>query len=124
VNDSSVNVGIFDSSLAKKGTSEQNQRMTLARLTSAMAVRSAIEEYDRLGRDKFLRVYGFGTARKYILVYDGQQYDSKAIAGVAHKYQFPNIGPLSSDMFSGGVAKDGAATCLRALGFQVVKVGN
>jgi hypothetical protein len=97
--------------------------MSLAQLTSTTAVKSAIAECDRLGREKFLRVYGFRPARRYLLVFEGRKYDSKAIAGVAHGYQFPNIGPLTSAMFSGGVAKTGAACRLRGLGFHIDSVG-
>jgi 5-methylcytosine-specific restriction enzyme A len=96
--------------------------MSLAQLTSALAVKAAIEECDRLGRDEFLRIYGFGPARKYLLLYEEREYDSKAIAGVAHKYEFPGLGPLTSDMFSGGISKDGAARRLRELGFQIEEI--
>jgi putative restriction endonuclease len=91
--------------------------MSLAHLTSAVAVSSAIEEFNRLGRDEFLRKYGFGESRQYFLLVGGRKYDSKAIAGAAHGYQFPKIGPLTPAMFSGG--KAGAARRLRELGFQV-----
>jgi hypothetical protein len=91
--------------------------MQLAQLTSVVAVTSAIEECDRLGRDEFLRKYGFGQTRQYILVFEGRKYDSKAIAGVAYGYQFPNLGPLTPAMFSGG--KAGAARRLRNLGFRI-----
>jgi hypothetical protein len=64
-------------------------------------VHSAIREFDRLGRDTFLNTYGFGKARDYFLVQDGQLYDSKAIAGVAHQY-LPGHAPLKADEFSGG----------------------
>ncbi|MEW2106339.1 hypothetical protein ACWDTQ_15295 [Streptomyces cellulosae] len=47
---------------------------------------AATEELRRLGRDAFLRTYGFGRARSYELVLDGSRYDSKVIAGVAHGY--------------------------------------
>ena len=96
--------------------------MSLAQLTSALAVKSAIEECDRLGDDEFLGIYGFGPARKYLLLYEGRKYDPKAIAGVAHKYEFPGLGPLTSDMFSGGITKDGAARRLRALGFRIEEI--
>jgi hypothetical protein len=74
----------------------------LSDLSSRKAVLLAIAEHDRLGRAEFLRRYGFGKARGYFLVYEGRRYDSKAIAGVAHGYQFPDQGPLTSDRFSGG----------------------
>jgi hypothetical protein len=98
-------------------TPAHNWCMSLAHLTSAVAVNSAIEEFESLGRHEFLRKYGFGEARQYFLVAGGRKYDSKAIAGAAHGYQFPNLGPLTPAMFSGG--KSGAARRLRELGFQI-----
>jgi len=40
-----------------------NQRMSLAELTSVAAVRAALQEFDDLGREAFLARYGFGAAR-------------------------------------------------------------
>jgi hypothetical protein len=57
-----------------------NLDMSLADLTRP-AVLAAIEEHDRLGREDFLHRYGFGPARDYRLLFDGREYDSKAIAG-------------------------------------------
>lgn len=91
--------------------------MSLAHLTSVVAVNSAIKEFDRLGREQFLRKYGFGEARQYFLVVGGRKYDSKAIAGAAHGFQFPSLGPLTPAIFSGG--KSGAARRLSELGFQI-----
>jgi hypothetical protein len=98
--------------------------MSLAELTSPDSVKAAIEECDRVGRDQFLRQYGFRPARLYLLVFEGRKYDSKAIAGVAHGYQFPHLGPLTSAMFSGGISRDGAATRLRDLGFHIDPLKN
>jgi 5-methylcytosine-specific restriction enzyme A len=53
--------------------------MALSDLT-ASAVVKAIEEFDQLGRDSFLKKYGFGRARGYVLQKDGHSYDSKAIS--------------------------------------------
>ena len=89
--------------------------MSLVELTPE-AVRQAIAEFDRLGRDSFLSIYGFGKARAYFLVHNGQAYDSKAIAGVAHQY-LPAHAPLTSDSFSGG--EKAAAGRLRELGFDI-----
>ena len=50
----------------------------------------AIEEFDQVGRNYFLKKYHFGHAKSYWLVYDGRKYDSKAIIGVAHKYARPD----------------------------------
>lgn len=59
--------------------------MALADITRD-AVERAISECDKLGRDAFLSKYGFKRARKYLLLENGKEYDSKAIAGVAHGY--------------------------------------
>ncbi len=92
--------------------------MSLVRMSSRAAVFRAIERYDELGAPEFLKRYGFGPARRYRLVYDGRDYDSKAIVGVAHGYEFPELGPLRSEEFSGGVT--GAAAKLRELGFDII----
>ncbi|WP_277327490.1 hypothetical protein [Streptomyces sp. JH14] len=42
----------------------------------------AIAEHDRLGSEAFRDTYGYRAAATYLLVHEGQQYDSKAIAGV------------------------------------------
>jgi hypothetical protein len=76
--------------------------MALKDITSRDAILQAIRECDRIGREQFLARYGFGEAHRYFLVLDGQRYDSKAIVGVAHGYQFPAQGPLRSPAFSGG----------------------
>jgi hypothetical protein len=46
-------------------------------------------------RDDSLHLYAFGQAREYLITHNGREYDSEAIAGVAHRYQFPEFGPLS-----------------------------
>ena len=45
-------------------------------------------------------------ARAYFLYENGRYYDSKAIVGVAHGYEFPEEGPLHPADFSGGAAND------------------
>jgi len=90
--------------------------MALGDLSSRSAVLEAIAEYDRLGQAAFLRKYRFGRAREYYLLHDGRRYDSKAIAGAAHGYQFPQ--PLQAADFSGGEAT--VASKLRSLGFEVI----
>jgi hypothetical protein len=93
--------------------------MSISNLTSPTAVRLAVSECVRLGRESFLRLYGYGFAREYPLIYDGNEFDSKAIAGVAHGYQFPDQGPLRATEFSGGIAPGGAALKLFQLGFSI-----
>jgi len=93
--------------------------MSLKDLTHRSAVLKAINEYDQKGREAFLREHGFGPARNYYLVYQGKSYDSKAIAGVAHGYQHPNLGPLRSSNFNGG--ENTVMARLKALGFEVIR---
>lgn len=76
---------------------------------------SALEEYDKLGRDDFLARYGFGRAHDYVLWHDGRTYDSKAILGVARQYASGTA--ATSEQFSGG--RTGAARLLTDLGFYV-----
>jgi hypothetical protein len=78
----------------------------------------AIEEYDRLGQDRFLAEHGFGRATAYLLIHCGRSYDSKAILGVA--YKFATGIRISPHDFSGGMY--GAAKVLRKLGFEVRNV--
>lgn len=76
---------------------------------------AATVEFRRLGRDTFLRTYGFKRARSYEMVLDGHRYDSKAIAGVAHGHATGDF--LTWRDFSGGAAT--VARRLRELGFVV-----
>jgi len=77
----------------------------------------AIEEHDQLGKDEFRSAYGFREALSYVLVYEGREYDSKAIAGVAHRYDFGRA--LKPQEFSGG--KKHAVAWLEREGFTVTK---
>ncbi len=91
--------------------------MSVSDIRDPESVRKAVEEYDRLGRGEFLSRYGFHEARDYLLYLDGKTYDSKAIVGVAHKFEFPEEGPLAADTFSGGLAT--VVRKLNELGFEV-----
>lgn len=84
------------------------------------SVLKVLAEHDELGREAFLSKYGFGEARSYVLVHEGQEYDSKAVAGVAHKWDQGRA--LTRDEFSGG--KDHAAAWLKRVGFQVKAIKN
>ncbi len=90
--------------------------MALRDITDPDAVRTAIREFDELGREAFLHRYGFGPSREYVLISDGREYDSKAILGAAHGHQHPELGPLPSGDFNGG---DQTVAALRRLGFDV-----
>src|SRR5579872_3009960 len=85
-------------------------------VTSREAVLAAMSEFDQIGREAFLSKYGFGPAREYVVVWNGGEYDSKALLGGAYAHQFPGAIPLRSDDFSGG---DETTRVLERLGFQV-----
>lgn len=91
--------------------------MSFAEISSRAAVLSAVAEFNTLGRDAFLEKYGFGRARSYFLVIDGRDYDSKAIVGAAHGFQFPDLGPLTCTEFSGGCST--VERLLRGMGFDM-----
>ncbi|MER7541550.1 HNH endonuclease [Spirillospora sp. NPDC127506] len=88
--------------------------MALTEITRE-AVLKAVDEYRNLGRQEFLSRYGFGEARSYLLVWEDGFYDSKAIAGVAHK--FSHGAALGAGDFSGGERH--AVQVLQRLGFEV-----
>lgn len=68
--------------------------MPISDLTSPDAVEAALAEFDQLGRDAFLKQYGFGRARRYFVSRGGNHYDSKAIVGAAVGFEHPDRGPL------------------------------
>jgi hypothetical protein len=75
----------------------------------------AIQEYDRLGPERFFSEHGFAPARTYELVWDERRYPPKAILGTA--YEFATGQRLASGDFEGG--KTGAVRVLGKLGFTV-----
>ena len=83
-------------------------------------VLASVAEFDRVGRDAFLKSAGFGRARAYYLEHDGRLYDSKAITGYAHGVSTGT--PLGPGDFSGGDKT--VAQRLEALGFTVLNVPN
>ena len=80
------------------------------------SVVKAMQECDEIGRESLLKKYGFRKARKYFLVYNGKQYDSKAIVGIA--YGLKHETPLTPQDFYGG--NDTVHPILEKLGFKVI----
>jgi 5-methylcytosine-specific restriction protein A len=78
-------------------------------------VLKTMQEYDELGGPAFLSLYGFKEARKFLILHDGKEYDSKAIAAVAHKHQHGR--PLTWKELSGGVGH--AVDWLKREGFEI-----
>ncbi|GIF55205.1 hypothetical protein Air01nite_13000 [Asanoa iriomotensis] len=75
----------------------------------------ALEEYDRLGPDRFFATHGFAPTTTYQLVRDGRRYPPKAILGTA--YEFATGEKLASGDFEGG--KSGAVKVLDRMGFTI-----
>jgi hypothetical protein len=84
------------------------------KVTHADVVR-AIQEYDRLGPDRFFSTHGFAPTTSYDLIQDKRLYPPKAILGTA--YEFATGQRLASGDFEGG--KTGAVKVLDELGFTI-----
>jgi hypothetical protein len=75
----------------------------------------AMEEYDRLGPQRFFAEHGFGPSRTYELVWNKRRYPHKAILGTA--YELAKGERLASGDFEGG--QSGAVAVLTKLGFTI-----
>lgn len=95
----------------------------LSRLRSPNAIQAALDEFTKLGRTAFLKRYGFGKSRDYLVrnPRSGELCDSNAVAGAAYGFEHPQEGPLKPGDFSGREAT--VVPKLQALGFEVLKVG-
>lgn len=84
------------------------------KVTDADVVR-ALQEYDRLGPERFFSEHGFAPTTTYDLIWKERSYPPKAILGTA--YEFATGRRLASRDFEGG--KTGAVRILANLGFRV-----
>jgi hypothetical protein len=75
----------------------------------------ALDEYDRLGSERFFAEHGFAPTTTYELIWGERPYPPKAILGTA--YEFATGQRLASGDFEGG--KAGAVKVLGNLGFTV-----
>ena len=75
--------------------------MALGEVTDSKAVIVAIAEFDDVGRDAFLKKYGFSKARSYFIRSDGRRYDSKATSirkwGLCQHRSSAAVKPLPSE---------------------------
>lgn len=78
-------------------------------------VMRALQEYDKLGPERFFSEHGFAPTTTYDLVWEERPYPPKAILGTA--YEFATGQRLASGDFEGG--KSGAVRVLGSLGFTV-----
>jgi Family of unknown function (DUF6510) len=75
----------------------------------------ALQEYDRLGPERFFSEHGFAPTTTYELIWEERRYPPKAILGTA--YEFAAGQRLASGDFEGG--KTGAVKVLGKLGFII-----
>jgi len=75
--------------------------MTLTQITSSIFL-AAINVFDQTGRERFLSKYGFGGSLKFVLLHEGLDYDSGAIAGVVHSFVDSGNEASAHIEFSGG----------------------
>ncbi len=77
-------------------------RQTSVRLSviDEIAMLKAIEEYNDLGRAKFLKKYGFSKSSKFYLIHEKRLYDTKALVSAA--YRRATGRRLAHDRFGGG----------------------
>ena len=88
--------------------------VTWNRVTRAHVLR-AIQDYDRLGAERFFSEHGFAPTTTYELAWEKRRYPPKAILGTA--YEFATGQRLGSNDFEGG--RTGAVRVLQQLGFTV-----
>ena len=77
----------------------------------------AIEEFDKIGRDKMLDKYGGGASTKWYILYNGKRYDQKLICRAAHRLQGLGKLPAGRGTFTAGHAQ----RKLNELGFDIVE---
>jgi hypothetical protein len=78
-------------------------------------VLAAMQEYDRLGPERFFAQHGYGPSRSYELIWNERRYPHKAILGTA--YEIATGQRLAPGDFEGG--KAGAVRVLGKLGFSI-----
>ena len=91
-----------------------SKKLAWDQVTRADVVR-AIEEYDRLGPQRFFSEHGFAPTTTYELVWNKRRYPPKAILGTA--YELATGRRLASGDFEGG--KSGAVKVLGELGYTI-----
>ena len=80
-------------------------------------VQAAMDECDRLGSREFLARYRFGRAHDATLWRAGEEYDARALMGLAYLSTTGTAVP--ADEFATG-GEDGAVRQLKVLGFDVI----
>jgi len=80
----------------------------------------ALEVWHQIGREEFLSTYSANPAFRYLISYDGEYFDAKAILVGALRLMRPEVGDFEASDFDGD--EKTVASPLRALGFEVVDI--
>jgi hypothetical protein len=80
----------------------------------------ALEVWRQIGREEFLSTYSANPAFRYLISYDGELFDAKAILVGALRLMRPELGEFEASEFDGD--EKTVASPLRALGFEVVDI--
>lgn len=99
-----------------RGTTSESGRDWWRTSITREGVLEAIRRLRDGDREATLREHGFREARDYVVVYEGDEYPSKALYGIAYDLEHPHEVPLSQRGLSGG-----AEVCrrLRDLSFEI-----
>ncbi|PKL77061.1 MAG: hypothetical protein CVV27_07135 [Candidatus Melainabacteria bacterium HGW-Melainabacteria-1] len=92
------------------------RKVSWSRIQSPEPVLKAIEEFDKFGREAFLKKYGCSASTKFFLIHDGKSYDIKALAAASWSFAFPQEDALTCNEFSSG---DILINFFNKLGFDI-----
>lgn len=87
-----------------------------AKPVSPDSVLRAIETFRAGDRDEVLRAHGFRPALDYVLEYEGETFDAKALYGIAYGIEYPDEEPIRNRGLQGGRSVNRK---LEELGFEV-----
>lgn len=77
-------------------------------------ISDVLDEWGDRTQENFLRQHGLNRAQKYEIIYNGNQYDAKAVVDLALQRKFPELGEMPYDGNVKTIARP-----LRALGFII-----
>jgi hypothetical protein len=99
---------------------QMHEQVRPAAAVTRQSILVAIAEYDRLGREEFLRFHQLVGAARYVIDVDGRHYDAKAIVNYAYRIEHPDDAELAAGDFDGNHAT--IRRPLERLGFTVSEI--
>ena len=77
-------------------------------------ITDVLDEWGDRTQEDFLRQHGLNRAQKYEIIYNGNQYDAKAVVDLALRRKFPELAEMPYDGNEKTIARP-----LRAMGFII-----